>query len=860
MSLQTCPACGRNNFTVTGLSQHLAKSRDSQCQALYRNSRSRTNPNPVCKTTENFAPESGHPKGQHGCVVVPYPDTRAGQRTSQHSPGQSANVTYGAQLVDDENNENIYYPFASKIEWEIARWAKLRGSSSTAFTDLLSIDWSDEHLGLSFKNANELNKLIDHELPTGRPKFKREQVVSLYGDPDFARYLTFALEQHYADDDKTGKWWWETQKKLDAHCPGGTIVPIIISSDKTQVMMFSNKTAYPVYLTIGNIPKELQRKPSSGSHILLAYLPTSHLEHITNKASQCRAIANLYHACLRHVLAPLKFAGSEGISMRSGDGAMSFVGDYPEQLLTTGVKFGECPKCDVEAKDTGSNTTPFHLRKLREVLDALAAFDDGNLAFVHACAAAGIKPIIHPFWEDLPFANIFRAITPDVLHQLYQGLIKHLLGWLSLACGGAEIDARCQQLPPNHHIHLFTKGITCLSRVSGTEHAQICCFILGIIINIRLPNNLDAGRLLQAVRGLLDFLYLVQYPCHSSETLHSLDEALDLFHENKDIFIQPGIRNNFNLPKLHAARHYHLMITLFGTTDNYNTEYTERLHIDLAKDAYRATNHKDEFEKVLRHQKYVSWCLADGHQFEPYHSRPPDMTFRREQVMTKHPTAKAVSIQKLVEDYGATHFREALAHYIDRALDQLAGDIHFPFHRLPVFHKIKWCSIDTGGLNKEHVTLDSVHAKPQQKLGSRLIHRRSDTVFICLGEDSVTNDLEGFGVGQVRVIFSLPPKSLQLLFPPTVNIPPHLAYIEWFTPFPSAPDRNNGLYKLSRLMRGGDRVASIVPVGDIVRSIHLIPKFGDSAPREWTSETVLEDCNTFWVNSYIDRHTFSIFR
>ncbi|KAG1788962.1 uncharacterized protein HD556DRAFT_1244551, partial [Suillus plorans] len=81
-----------------------------------------------------------------------------------------------------------------------------------------------------------------------------------------------------------------------------------------------------------------------------------------------------------------------------------------------------------------------------------------------------------------------------------------------------------------------------------------------------------------------------------------------------------------------------------------------------------------------------------------------------------------------------------------------------------------------------------------------------------------------------------------------------------FTPFPSAPDRNNGLYKLSTLMRGSDRVASIVPVGDIVRSIHLIPKFGDSALREWTSETVLEDCNTFWVNSYIDRHTFSIFR
>jgi hypothetical protein len=60
----------------------------------------------------------------------------------------------------------------------------------------------------------------------------------------------------------------------------------------------------------------------------------------------------------------------------------------------------------------------------------------------------------------------------------------------------------------------------------------------------------------------------------------------------------------------------------------------------------------------------ICWCLAGDHQFEPYHSRPPDMTFSCELVMTKHPSTKAVSIQKLVEDYGATHFCEALACYI----------------------------------------------------------------------------------------------------------------------------------------------------------------------------------------------------
>jgi hypothetical protein len=39
-----------------------------------------------------------------------------------------------------QSNLNPYAPFASKMDWEIARWAKLRGPGSTAFTELMSIE------------------------------------------------------------------------------------------------------------------------------------------------------------------------------------------------------------------------------------------------------------------------------------------------------------------------------------------------------------------------------------------------------------------------------------------------------------------------------------------------------------------------------------------------------------------------------------------------------------------------------------------------------------------------------------------------------------------------------------------------
>jgi len=275
-----------------------------------------------------------------------------------------------------------------------------------------------------------------------------------------------------------------------------TIVPIIISSDKTQLTTFRGKP-YPVYLTIGNLPKHICRKPSRQGQVLLGYLPTSKLDHITNKASRRRCLSNLFHHCMQYIVKPLERAGKDGIILTSGDGATrrcfpilaAYVGDYPEQTLVGLTKKGECPICPAPRNEIGNQESILEPWNTDEVIQALNSIDKGAAEFTKACASAGIKPVQCVFWKNLPFVDIYRSITPDILHQLYQGLLKHLIAWVRAVCGDAEIDARCHRFPPNHNIRLFMNGISHLSRVTGTEHDQISRFLLALVTDIRLPGG-----------------------------------------------------------------------------------------------------------------------------------------------------------------------------------------------------------------------------------------------------------------------------------------------------------------------------------------------------------------------------------
>ncbi|KAJ3710580.1 hypothetical protein C8R42DRAFT_596923, partial [Lentinula raphanica] len=181
---------------------------------------------------------------------------------------------------------------------------------------------------------------------------------------------------------------------------GGTLAPVIIASDKTQLTQFSgSKLAYPVYLTLGNVPKATRRKPGSRACVLIAYLPVDKFVKDGLSKTQLK-LRNyqVFHKAMSIVLQPLKAAGNpkgQGVEVVCGDGAVCrvypilaiYIADYPEQCLVTCTKYGTCPKCQRPADqlqlDTpGEPRTQKWTRKKFMRLEKL--LEPGDVGFTHA--------------------------------------------------------------------------------------------------------------------------------------------------------------------------------------------------------------------------------------------------------------------------------------------------------------------------------------------------------------------------------------------------------------------------------------------------------------------------------------------
>jgi hypothetical protein len=193
---------------------------------------------------------------------------------------------------------------------------------------------------------------------------------------------------------------------------------------------------------------------------LIAYLSVDKIDRkkMSDIEQQSR-IQRVFHESMRLVLEPL-VGWKERVEMTSSDGSVRdvfplltcYVANYPEQCLVACTKDCTCPKCWARHDELQEPlpATPRDQQWTTKIIEKVKVEANGNHKVFHdSCMSSDVAGSVYkPFWSDFPLCDIHQAITPNVLHQLYQGVFKHLVHWCQKALRPAKLDERICCLPP----------------------------------------------------------------------------------------------------------------------------------------------------------------------------------------------------------------------------------------------------------------------------------------------------------------------------------------------------------------------------------------------------------------------------
>ncbi|TFK72613.1 hypothetical protein BDN72DRAFT_894595 [Pluteus cervinus] len=404
-----------------------------------------------------------------------------------------------------------------------------------------------------------------------------------------------------------------------------------------------------------------------------------------------------------------------------------------------------------------------------------------------------------------------------------------------------------------------------------------------------------------------DTQYYSRFEVHTDESLSALDSAWVSLHQNKDIFETLEIRKHFNISKLHNIKHYVDSIRSRGTTDGYNTEASERLHIDYVKMGYRASNKRNYIvqmtawlarrEAVQRFVSYLQWAVPgyhaecgeeDSEQEEEDDSSedledgadPKGELERKNEdeeededddeltTTTDTPRGRIYSmacqapalpsIPTIENEYHAQDFGWYLEQYLTKAgiaFNAIAPATHFPVYKQ---------------FTIQHPSFQEAVSEPSKDIVSaqlatpdkRMIHGgvkkgtpvKTSTVLVrtnAMEKRKSPFPTDGLSIARVRLIFGLP-KSIG-------RTPMPLAYVNWFRPL-QRPSVENGMYKVSLDKRSQYIHSGVIPITDILQTCHLIPKFGASVDDSWNPKNVLDKAASFYLNPYLRIRDFVLFR
>ena len=457
---------------------------------------------------------------------------------------------------------------------------------------------------------------------------------------------------------------------------GSTVVPIIGLSDQTHLTNFSgDKNAWPVYMTISNILSHTRNSPAKMQVLLLALLPVPPKlagESTRADEAQRQLNADALQAVFDLVLTPLQYVSQEGMVMDCADGKTrlcfpilsAWIADHTEHTSLHGIGSKSCPKCQVPCNKLGG--FPWEVYEVCDYTiyeEKARELESGEAANAREYfRQVGVK-IGRNVFTGLHRVNPSDLHKPDLLHNIYLGLFKHMMQWvegfLKKHKRQQAFDDAWKEIPPYPGFSVPKKAYREVTQWQGKEMRNLSRCISAVLASaLRNPDSSqhhDFQIALKCVSALVDFSLMAQYRSHTPDTLSYMERYLLTFHQTKDIFLEfctskatrkavkrrdrelrqviandraHEIRrisaakrrrqadqerlqrvnqradlirqqNHFNFIKMHYLSHFSSHVLRFGSISMYSTEIGELAHKDQIKEGYRQSNKNEASRQIL---------------------------------------------------------------------------------------------------------------------------------------------------------------------------------------------------------------------------------------------------------------------
>ncbi|KAG2335684.1 hypothetical protein BDR05DRAFT_978916 [Suillus weaverae] len=789
---------------------------------------------------------------------------------------------------------NLYYPFANREEWELAKFLSdnLNQGQITQFLKLL---WarSETQKPPSYASTHHMFTFMD-ALPKG-PKWhcttiQTEGYITTHPVHLIWRDALEVTRHIFGNPVFTNDMEFDPYEIQDQLPPGATIVPIILASNKTPVTcQTGGLKMHPMFLTTANIRSDIRMKATTHTWSCIAYMP---IPQFVCHPDFCSLLqARVWHRCVDIVCENLKIAAATGTSMVDPSGhsrysftpLVAYTANLPEQQMIACVSKNASPVTLATQSQFGDGVMypPRHGNTTIETLHQLCQCVDPWKVqqFQEEAKALFLSGVQLPFWRNWHYSDPAYFLAPNILHTLHKFFFDHVFKWCEEVLGADELDSRFHRQHKHIGTHHFSQGVSHIQQMTGQEHRDIQHTIVATIVGI-----VEAD-FIHAVRTLIDFIYQAQSPTFTPSSITAMTSSLAEFHRFKGAIINTeahrgtsGPIEHFEIPKLELLASFARAIPNLGTPIQFTSETSECMLITHCKSPFVRTSHQrasftQQIVRLLDHEDtacqfdlYALLCsktlslnnLIDN-EFEEVVDIDPAfgwiMRVAPENVSRfqgPRPVRNHFLKGLLSKDSSVTfHVTVAsdLANKSPNFLVQLYHLPNFP-NQLHSFIQhvngskshFQTCLLKVW--NKFCLQLHS-DLHPRLVMPSQQVQAHPPSEAYPFGNCDImllqTQNDDQVVVVQVRMVFGLSTRGSAL--PPELAGP--LLYVQLFEVI-SHPKDDPAVMMLGMIM-------SLI---DVTHAIELIPEYGGRVNHNVTSTTSLELYDTFYLNSFSDKEWY----